>query len=82
MEIDNLVKGSNIKSIIQFSGLWFDDDCFGTTWNIVQAKVDNPDKFTNYSFKDNDESLFIEDSDDEYSEENDEREVDIMEQTN
>ena len=81
VEIDNLVKDSNIKSIIQFSGLLFDSDCFGTTWNIVQAKVDNPEKFTTYSFKDNDEGLFVEDSDDEYSEENEEREVDIIEQT-
>ena len=77
-EIDKLVKGCNIKSIIQFSGLWFDDGYFGTTWNIVQAKVDNPEKFSSYSFKNNDEELLIEDSDDEYSEENEEREIDII----
>lgn len=54
--IDYIEKGSYAQTIIECIGIYFIKKEFGTTWRIIQMKVDPPSKLSNYSFVDDDDT--------------------------
>lgn len=46
------LKGAKITSLVQCTGVWIAGGKFGTTWKVVQLRVEQSAKITEYAFRD------------------------------
>lgn len=67
------LKGAKVTSLVQCTGVWVAGGKFGTTWKVIQLRVEQSARITEYAFKDIEgdkaEDLEEEDDDDEDAEE-------------
>lgn len=56
-------KGAKVAAIVQCAGVWLAGGKFGTTWKVVQLRVEPIAKLTDYAFRDNDETFGNDDDD-------------------
>jgi len=57
---DILVKGANITTLVQCTGVWFAGSKYGLSWKAVQIRVDSlPDSIRGYAIADDDDEEVV-----------------------
>jgi hypothetical protein len=71
------LKGAKVTALVQCTGVWIAGGKFGTTWKVVQLRVEQSAKITEYAFRDieGDKADDLEEEEEEDDEDDDDVEV-------